>query len=133
MFKRKDAAFGDAKILDRLVKSQEEEYVQVAEEFGLRLLQNEDITENVLPTLVYAHKHLKEHVFPIAEMFLNIFPSRLTAFKLKLIKLFFSGEIKHLSRVKGYLEERLDPDMFRRHIKYLRLLFIHEEAQTSAT
>jgi 2-polyprenyl-3-methyl-5-hydroxy-6-metoxy-1,4-benzoquinol methylase len=133
LFKRDDVPFDKAKILDALVKSHELEFIKMAEDKGLKLLRNEDITENVLPTLVFAHRRLKEHVFPIAEMFLNIFPSRLTAFKLKLIKRFFSREIKHLVRVKSYLEERLDPHVFQRHIKYLQLLFVNDRTPTPTT
>ena len=123
MFKRKDVAFEEAKHLDSLVRNQEEDYVRTAEDFGLSLESQEDITANVLPTLAYAQKHLHGHVMPIADMFIRIFPSKLTSFKLKLVKTFFAGEIKHLQKTKDYLEERLSPDTFVKHLKYLRFMF----------
>jgi hypothetical protein len=44
---------------------------------------------------------------------------------LKLLKLFFATELRQLTKVREYYEERSDPSLFREHVKYLRMLFVH--------
>lgn len=102
----------------------EEEYIRRARSYNLMPEKSIDITENILPTLEFFNKIYEEYVTPSLKV-LNYYLGNRLQFKMKLLKLFFAGEFKQLTKVKKYYEERSNPYFFREHVKYLRMLFVH--------
>ncbi len=100
----------------------EESYVKKAQSYNLTLIETIDITSNILPTLKFAQENYNKYIIPslvvLEELFANVSPG-----KSKLLKLIFSKELKILNQLKEYFEQRLDPMLFEKYAKYLRMLF----------
>ncbi len=90
--------------------------------YNLTLIETIDITSNILPTLKFAQENYNKYIIPslvvLEELFANVSPG-----KSKLLKLIFSKELKILNQLKEYFEQRLDPMLFEKYAKYLRMLF----------
>jgi MPBQ/MSBQ methyltransferase len=100
----------------------EEEYIRRAESYGLILEKYIDITENTLPTLEFANQLYKEYFTPSLRILARYLENR-TQSKMKLLKLLFAKELRHLAQAMEYYEERFDPGLFQERMRYLRLLF----------
>jgi hypothetical protein len=44
-------------------------------------------------------------------------------FKLRLLRLVFARQLREFLRLQSYYEERMSPDLFQTHLKYLVLVF----------
>jgi SAM-dependent methyltransferase len=100
----------------------EEEYIRRAESYGFILEKYLDITENVLPTLEFAGQLYKEYLTPSLGVLTRYLENH-TRPKVKLLKLLFAKELRHLARALEYYEERFDPGLFQERMRYSRLLF----------
>lgn len=103
----------------------ETEYIDAAAGFGLRLQQSLDITAQTVPTIRLAQKAYADHVQPairLADYYLN----HTARWKMKLLRIFFRRQFSHLHEIKSWIDTRIDPDHFEKHVKYARLLFQSE-------
>jgi MPBQ/MSBQ methyltransferase len=99
-------------------------YLEAAQRHGFRLLQRIDITEQVLPTLQFAHHAFTSWLLPVKATAAAYLEEAL-GWRLKLLRWLFRKELGRLARVEQYYAERLDPELFRQHKCYVRLLFQH--------
>jgi ubiquinone/menaquinone biosynthesis C-methylase UbiE len=79
-----------------------EEYVGLARQYGLDLIQSRDVTENVSATISYAGRMLRRYVFP--------------AFR-------WASALDRARNILTYYERRTDVHYFRTHYRYAFLLF----------
>lgn len=99
----------------------ESEYIQTASKFGLSLQKSIDITEHALPTIDFARRMYVDHLEPVGK-FLGYYANSTARWKIALFKFFFSKQLKKIEQIKSYVQRRTDPDHFREHLKYVRLL-----------
>ena len=99
-----------------------EEYVKTAEVHGLLLLENVDITRNILPTIEFISESMRDYVEPGVKM-LNHFVSSTSPLKSSLIKFIFRKQLNKTAQVYNYYRKRTDPLLFKKNIVYARLLF----------
>jgi SAM-dependent methyltransferase len=107
------------------------EYWDAAARHGFSLLNERDITTNVLPTMQFVNmvraRHL-EPAFALAHRYLRAS----MPVKLRLMKLLFRRQINELRDMKAYYEARTDPEVFARDLQYVIALFqAHSEPATS--
>lgn len=121
MFRRDaTAAFDDI--------NQESEYIEAAERFGLKLKRSLDITDRTIPTIRLAQKTYADHVQPALKL-VDHYLNATTRWKMAALRVFFRKQFRHLGEINSWINSRVDPDHFERHVKYARLLFqISEEA-----
>ena len=100
----------------------ETEYIDAAAGFGLRLKQSIDITAQTLPTIRLAQQAYADHVRPVVRM-ADYYLNHTARWKMKMLRIFFRRQFKHLNEIKSWIDTRIDPDHFEKHVKYLRLLF----------
>ena len=100
----------------------EKEYIKTAGDYNLILIKSIDITKNILPTLIFAHKNYNEYIKPSFKV-LNEMLNNLSPIKMRLLRLIFFKEYKNLTKLNEYYEKRLNPLLHEKYIKYLRLLF----------
>ena len=96
----------------------ESEWSKCAEKYGFKLIQREDITENVLPTLVFGEKIYKEYLVPIEEIIDGYF-KKSSRIRAKIIEFIFAKDVKRLFSVRDYLFERLNSRLFNEKARYL--------------
>ena len=99
-----------------------EDYARTAEKHGLLLIENIDITQNILPTIDFIHKSMERYVDPSVTM-LNQFISSIAPIKSWFIKVFFRKQINKTLQIYSYYRRRTDPLFFEKNIVYARLLF----------
>ena len=99
-----------------------EDYVKIAEKHGLLLIENVDITQNILPTIDFIHESMESYVEPSVKM-LNQFVSSISPLKSAFIKFFFRKQINKTLQIYNYYRKRTDPLFFQKNIVYARLLF----------
>ena len=99
-----------------------EDYAKAAEKHGLLLIENVDITPNILPTIDYIHESMQDYVEPGAKM-LNQFISSIAPVKSWFIKVFFRKQINRTLQLYNYYRKRTDPLFFQKNVIYARLLF----------
>ncbi len=105
------------------IRTTEDEYIQRAKSFGFILTNSVNITDNVLPTVKVANNAYRQYVLPSLNV-IDLFLENSTSVRIKLAKLFFLNELKRSSiDIHRYYKKRLNPYLFRKHVKYLRLLF----------
>lgn len=116
MFRKQDSrAFGDIWNIER-------PYVERAQCHGFALVKARDITDNVLPTLETADRALREYLDPVLDV-IGRYLEGSAPLKLRLLKLFFRKQVKELSGYREYYLERVNPELFKRHVKYMLMLF----------
>jgi len=96
----------------------ESEWIKCAENYGFKVLKREDITQSVLPTLVFAEKMYKEYLAPIEEIIDGYF-KKSSRIRAKIIEFLFARDTKRLFSVRDYLFERLNSKLFNEKAKYL--------------
>jgi SAM-dependent methyltransferase len=116
MFRHKDKEFEDNFQLKDLP------YVQLAEKHNFSLQKSVDITSNAVPTMMFAHWALLEYVQPSIEMG-RIYLSASSPWKYWLFKLLLGKQIKEISRILSYYERRINPEYFKKNVRYVTLLF----------
>ena len=100
----------------------EEQYVDQARQFGLRLIDSTDVTANVLPTLELAHSVFSQNALPALGI-ADRYARKIAPVKHWLIRVFFHRQIRKIRKVLEHYEERLSPDYFAKEMRYVRLLF----------
>ena len=98
------------------------DYAKTAERHGLSLMENVDITQNILPTIDFIDESMKSYVEPSVKM-LNQFISSISPVKSWFIKFFFRKQINKTLQIYNYYRRRTDPLFFKKNIVYARLLF----------
>ena len=101
-----------------------EDYSKTAEKHGLLLIENIDITQNILPTIDFIYGSMERYVEPSVKM-LNQFISSIAPVKSWFIKVFFRKQMKKTLQLYNYYRKRTDPLFFQKNIVYARLLFQH--------
>ena len=99
-----------------------EDYAKTAEKHGLLLIENVDITQNILPTIDFIYESMGRYVDPSVIM-LNQFISSIAPVKSWFIKVFFRKQINKTLQIYSYYRRRTDPLFFEKNIVYARLLF----------
>ena len=99
-----------------------DDYAKAAEKHGLLLIENIDITQNILPTIDFIHKSMERYVKPSVTM-INQFISSIAPVKSWFIKVFFRKQINKTLQIYSYYRRRTDPLFFEKNIVYARLLF----------
>lgn len=99
-----------------------EDYTKTAEKHDLLLIENVDITKNILPTIDFIHESMGNYVDPSVTM-LNQFIASIAPIKSWFIKVFFRKQINKTLQIYNYYRKRTDPLFFEKNIVYARLLF----------
>ena len=99
-----------------------EDYARTADKHGLVLIENIDITQNILPTINFAYESIERYVEPSVTM-LNHFISSISPLKSWFIKVFFRKQIKETLQIYNYYRQRNNPLFFKQNLVYARLLF----------
>ena len=99
-----------------------EDYAKTAEKHNLLLIENVDITQNILPTIDFIYESMERYVEPSVTM-LNQFISSIAPVKSWFIKVFFRKQINKTLQIYSYYRRRTDPLFFEKNIVYARLLF----------
>ena len=100
----------------------ERDFIEKANIYGLSLTRSLDITENILPTLELAYQSY-EDIKTLLEATFNNHLDVSTHRKLNILRRVFKKEFKRLANLQTYYQNRLNPQVFREHVKYKRLLF----------
>jgi 2-polyprenyl-3-methyl-5-hydroxy-6-metoxy-1,4-benzoquinol methylase len=99
------------------------DFLRAAQEAGLTLEHQEDVTERALPTLVVGKRIYTEYVLPVLEIVAGYIQDKAPVLK-SVAELFLGGKI---AKMKWYLydksEEKLDVDQFRARLNYVFLRF----------
>jgi SAM-dependent methyltransferase len=99
-----------------------EDYAKAAEKHRLLLIENVDITENILPTIDFIYESMQNYVEPGAKM-LSQFISSIAPLKSWFIKIIFRKQINKTLQIYDYYRKRTNPLFFEKNIVYARLLF----------
>ena len=99
-----------------------QDYSKTAERYGLSLIENVDITQNILPTIDFIYESMERYVEPSVTM-LNQFISSIAPVKSWFIKVFFRKQINKTLQLYNYYRKRTNPLFFEKNIVYARLLF----------
>ena len=99
-----------------------EDYIETAEKHGLLLIEDVDITQNILPTIDFIHESGQSYVEPSVKM-LNQFISSIAPLKSLFIKFFFRKQINKTLQIYKYYRKRTNPLFFQKNVIYARLLF----------
>ena len=100
----------------------EKDYLEKANHYGLTLVQSVDITEKILPTMEFAFQAYQK-LMALFEATINEHLDSSAHNKLKILRFLFLKEFRRLTNLKAYYQNRLDPQVFREQVKYIRLLF----------
>ena len=101
-----------------------EDYAKAAKKHGLLLIENVDITPNILPTIDFIYESMERYVEPSIKM-LNQFISSIAPVKSWFIKVFFRKQMQKTLQLYNYYRKRTNPLFFEKNIVYARLLFQH--------
>jgi cyclopropane fatty-acyl-phospholipid synthase-like methyltransferase len=96
----------------------ESEWSKFAQKIGFKIIQREDITENILPTLAFGEKIYREYLTPIEEIIDGYFKQS-SPIRVKIIELLFAKDIRRLFSVREYLFERLNSKLFYEKARYI--------------
>ena len=99
-----------------------ENYAKTAKKHGLLLIENVDITQNILPTIDFIYESMERYVEPSVTM-INQFVSSIAPLKSWFIKFFFRRQINKTIQIYNYYRKRTNPLFFEKNIVYARLLF----------
>ena len=100
----------------------ERDFIEKANKSGLLLKKSLDITENILPTLEFAYQTYVD-IKTLLEVTFNYHLDISTHRKFNILRFIFRKEFRRLTNLQVYYQNRLDPQVFREHVKYKRLLF----------
>jgi MPBQ/MSBQ methyltransferase len=97
------------------------EWLKCTEKHGFKTIKRNDITKNVLPTLVFAEKICHEYLTPIEEI-IDIYFKKSSPIRAKIIEFLFARDVKRLFSLKDYLFKRLNSKLFKENVTYLIFL-----------
>ena len=104
------------------IRNVEHDYLRKAQRHGFALLERVDITPNVAPTLDIMRMAKEEYLRPLISA-----TSNGARWKMVLAGLIFRKEVGQFRRIQQYYEEFSNPQLFSRHVSYLKLLFRSKE------
>lgn len=104
------------------------EYIRLAKKYDFTPRKIVDITENVLPTMEIFYQALENYVEPIVE-FADQYLRARAPWKEKALKFLLSRQKKKLEDDLSEYRQTVNPDYFRRHIRYVTIL-LQDTAQT---
>mgnify|MGYP000666260260 CR=1 FL=1 len=106
----------------------EADYIRRAREHGFELLQQIDITQDVLPTLQLARQFVDDYLVPTMGL-VDVYLRSAAPWKARLMKavgkLLLAKQVRQLNPMLGSLQEHVDVDRFQEHLTYQRLLFVY--------
>ena len=114
--------FGDAREFGDDYQLSELPYVKLAVEHGFSLVRAADITKNTLPTMMLTHHALQEYLHPTLEM-MRLYLSSSAPWKFWLLKRLFGKQLREVSKILAYYEQRTNPEYFSKSVRYTTLLF----------
>jgi 2-polyprenyl-3-methyl-5-hydroxy-6-metoxy-1,4-benzoquinol methylase len=98
------------------------DYIKSAREFGLQLVDELDITQEVLPTIEFINNSIENYVEPGIDM-LRHFMTSTSSLKTRLFKLFLQKQINRSTQIYDYYKKKTNPEFFKENLVYTRLLF----------
>ena len=98
------------------------EYIVAAENVGMELLEQVDITDETVPTLEMARNAYQDHLLPAAEL-VSHYVNNTARWKMMLVRAFFGNQLRRLSGIGEFIERRVDTERFVKFVSYQRLLF----------
>lgn len=105
------------------IRNTEEQYIQKARSFGFMLTKHLNITQNVLPTIKLANNVYRQYLVAPLNL-IDLYLTNSKSITTRLVKLFLLNNLKHsYLEAHRFYKKRLNPYLFRKHIKYSRLLF----------
>ncbi len=108
-----------------------DEFIAGGARAGFELVEDRDITRDVLPTLELAHAALESFVEPSLEL-LRRFLKTTSPLKAKAMSLLFKRQLDELESIRRYLAKKTDPDEFADKSCYRRLLFARRAVARAA-
>lgn len=99
-------------------------YFAAAAKQGFQLLERRDITDQVVPTLQFSLQALAQYVESVPRMLDHYMRAR-SPVKHWLLKTFFGRQLRDYQKTIEYYKTRMDADLFKRRVRYLRVLFRH--------
>ena len=101
-------------------------FLNEAEKTGFKIIRDEDITENVLPTLSIGEHYYRKFVVPITEALISLANDEIPK-TTKVIKFLFRKKIKKVAEdINNKNPEKLNPEKFRQNLRYMIYLFQKE-------
>jgi len=100
----------------------ERPYVRQAQRHGLQLVQREDITSQTAPTLALVRTAIDRYLPPTATLVAH-FMRATSPWKTWLLSTLFHRQFAELRKLQDYYLERTDVAAYRKHVRYLHLLF----------
>ncbi len=98
-------------------------FLDGAEKNGFKIVRDEDITENVLPTLSIGEQYYKKFVVPITEALISLANDEIPK-TTKVIKFLFRKKIKKVAEdINNKNPEKLNPEKFKQNLRYMIYLF----------
>jgi MPBQ/MSBQ methyltransferase len=102
----------------------EEDYLEKARRHSFQMTASTDITERVLPTMELARRAYSDYLQPATKV-AELYWERTSKLKRALIRLFFRREAERLSSIRAYYEDYIDPETFRRNVRYVTKRFVY--------
>ena len=99
-------------------------YIAAAAAHGFELLERRDITDQVIPTLEFARQAIAQFIEPVPRMLGHYMRAR-SPIKHWLLQTFFGRQMRDYQRTLEFYKTRTDTDLFKRRVRYLRVLFRH--------
>ncbi|MFA5778540.1 MAG: methyltransferase domain-containing protein [Elusimicrobiota bacterium] len=98
-------------------------FLDEAEKNGFKIVRDEDITENVLPTLSIGEHYYRKFIIPITEALISLAYDEIPK-TTKVIKFLFRRKIKKVAEdIRQKNPEKLNPEKFRQNLRYMIYLF----------
>ncbi len=102
----------------------EDQYLKLAEHYGLDLIETVDITPSVMALTMFARKIFEEQVEPFVEM-LKHYTGNSLPLRLKLTKFLNRKVLKSMVEFYEDRVQRVDPVLVEEHLRYMRFLFVY--------
>ncbi|MCU0656721.1 MAG: methyltransferase domain-containing protein [Polyangiaceae bacterium] len=98
-----------------------EEFIGQGASMGFEVVENQDITGNVLPTLTLVHGAMRSYIDPSVDL-LQRYAQTSAPVKARVLGLVFRRQLEELRGIYRYLLAKTDPDAFAEHGTYRMLL-----------
>ncbi|MFH1540270.1 MAG: methyltransferase domain-containing protein [Elusimicrobiota bacterium] len=102
------------------------QFLEESKNNNFKIIKDEDITENVLPTLLIGEQCYRKFVVPITEALVSLANDEIPKIA-KIAKFFFRRKIKKIAdNIYQKNPEKLNPEKFKQNLKYMIYLFQKE-------
>jgi SAM-dependent methyltransferase len=108
----------------------EPQWVECTGKYGFKVIKREDITQHVLPTLVFGEKMYNEYLAPIGEI-IDIYFKKSSPTRAKIIEFLFAKDVRRLFSLNNYLYEHLNSGIFEKSARYLIYLLQLDSTELS--